>query len=229
MLIKSECQPLDETRHKPAWNLFEQRESCKMAREICSAPRPPHRPVTVTFVQHVRRDGGRQTDGEGERRGGSHRGPASFWQNSTQKGVMVGAALPFRSHRWSTAPIKSPRQSPRRVRTCRNRRPLELWRTKPRWADSLHERDGAKEWFGLVRLRRDTMGGVPETETVQAGCYLTDECLLFPSKSNTISQPSAKIWQHTVGNDTHLLRFLTFALLPKDCLYAPNLIYSLLN
>lgn len=36
MLIKSECQALDKTRHKPAWSLFEQRHSCKMAGEICS-------------------------------------------------------------------------------------------------------------------------------------------------------------------------------------------------
>lgn len=36
MLIKSGCQPLDKTRHKPTWNLFEQCEQRKMAREICS-------------------------------------------------------------------------------------------------------------------------------------------------------------------------------------------------
>lgn len=154
MQIKSECQPLDETRHKPAWNLFEQRESCKMAREICSAPRPPHRPVTVTFVQHVRRDGGRQTDGEGERRGGTHRGPASF---STQKGVMVGAALPFRSRRWSMPPSN----------LLGNRGDVYLragiagpWNCGEQSLaeQTLHERDRAKEWFGLVRLRRDTIG-----------------------------------------------------------------------
>lgn len=40
MLIKSECQPLDKTRHKLAHNLFEQREPCKMAGEICSAACP---------------------------------------------------------------------------------------------------------------------------------------------------------------------------------------------
>lgn len=68
MLIKSECQPLDKTRHKPAWNLFEQRESCKMAREICNATCPlnsPRRPVTVTS---------HNTSRETDRRGGG-RGP----------------------------------------------------------------------------------------------------------------------------------------------------------
>lgn len=51
MLIKSECQPLDKTRRKPAQNLFEQRELCEMAREICNAAwplNPTHRPVIIT-------------------------------------------------------------------------------------------------------------------------------------------------------------------------------------
>ena len=40
MLIKSECQALDKTRHKPTWNLFEQHKRCKMARVICRATWP---------------------------------------------------------------------------------------------------------------------------------------------------------------------------------------------
>lgn len=53
MLIKSECQALDKTRHKPAWNLFEQCESCEMAREICNVPCPlnsPRSPVSITSI-----------------------------------------------------------------------------------------------------------------------------------------------------------------------------------
>lgn len=66
MLIKSECQALDETRHKPAWNLFEQRQSCKMAREICNVVCPlklAHRPVSVTPItlNNRSRETGRQT------------------------------------------------------------------------------------------------------------------------------------------------------------------------
>lgn len=64
MLIKSECQPLDKTRHKPTWNLFEQREPCKMAREICSAAWPlnsTHRPAIMRYTSGET-DGGNQTD-----------------------------------------------------------------------------------------------------------------------------------------------------------------------
>ncbi|CAJ1084470.1 unnamed protein product [Xyrichtys novacula] len=64
MLIKSECQPLDKTRRKPARNLFEQREPCKMAREICSAAwplNPPHRPVIVA-AYNMSGETDRQTD-----------------------------------------------------------------------------------------------------------------------------------------------------------------------
>lgn len=85
MLIKSECQPLDKTRHKPAWNLFEQREPCKMAREICraawplnsarQAPNPHPHPLSSLPITCPERDRRIQTDGE--RRGGIHKGPTS--------------------------------------------------------------------------------------------------------------------------------------------------------
>lgn len=59
MLIKSECQPLDKTRHKPAWSLFEQCEPCKMAREICRAAWPLNsahtQPCYHHFCWHVQR------------------------------------------------------------------------------------------------------------------------------------------------------------------------------
>lgn len=70
MLIKSECQPLDKTRRKPAWNLFEQRESCKMAREICNVVCPLN--SHTTLLPSLRTTcPGRQMDGRtgGERCG----------------------------------------------------------------------------------------------------------------------------------------------------------------
>jgi len=76
MLIKSECQPLDKTRHKPAWNLFEQREPCKMAVEICNAACPlnsTHRPVIVASY-NMSGETGRQADRQagGEESCGAH-------------------------------------------------------------------------------------------------------------------------------------------------------------
>lgn len=53
MLIKSECQPLDKTRHKPALNLFEQREPSKMAREIRGAVWPPQLHTPCSY-RHLR-------------------------------------------------------------------------------------------------------------------------------------------------------------------------------
>lgn len=70
MLIKSECQPLDKTRHKPAWSLFEQRELCKMAREICNVACPLN--SHTTLLPSLRTTcPGRQMDGRtgGERCG----------------------------------------------------------------------------------------------------------------------------------------------------------------
>lgn len=88
MLIKSECQALDKTRHKPAWNLFEQRESCKMAGEICSAACPlnsARSPVSVTSITlyNKPRETARRADG----RDGIRRGPPlllALWLTSAR-------------------------------------------------------------------------------------------------------------------------------------------------
>lgn len=141
MLIKSECQPLDKTRHKPAWNLFEQREPCKMAREICNAACPlnsTHRPVIVASCnmsgetdRQAGKQAGRQADGE--RRGGIHRGPTSsvlsqgdispltLWVN---RRVWWHVHVPLHSHVLD-ASIKSRWQSQswrQDIRTCWNHR-----------------------------------------------------------------------------------------------------------
>lgn len=142
MLIKSECQPLDKTRHKPAWNLFEQREPCKMAREICNAACPLNS-CYRRFLQHVRRD--RQTDGERDVEESIH----LFWwhQASDTHGVNRRARWHDRAPRHSTcaldASIKSPWQSQswrQDIRTCWNHRACNYGGTKPLWADSLYER-----------------------------------------------------------------------------------------
>lgn len=67
MLIKSECQALDKTRHKPAWNLFEQCASCEMAGEICNVACPlnwARSPVSITSITLYNNSGetDRQTD-----------------------------------------------------------------------------------------------------------------------------------------------------------------------
>lgn len=124
MLIKSECQPLDETRHKPAWNLFEQRESCKMAGEICSAARPPnqpaplhvspypsthlHRPVTFTPL-NMSTETDRHADRQHPQRTGVFCSPLLQRDirpadtQGKQRGCNGTAALPF-THRWLTPP-----------------------------------------------------------------------------------------------------------------------------
>lgn len=71
MLIKSECQPLDKTRHKLVWNLFEQ---CKMAREICNAACPlnsMHRPVIIASY-NMSGETDRQTESDVEESTGAH-------------------------------------------------------------------------------------------------------------------------------------------------------------
>lgn len=126
MLIKSECQPLDKTRHKPAWNLFEQHESCKMAREICSAACPlnsPHRPVPITW-HNMSRETDRQNPPRPTSSVLSH-GDISPLTLRVNRRVWWHGHAPLHSHAVD-ASIKSPWQSQswrQDIHTCWNHRP----------------------------------------------------------------------------------------------------------
>lgn len=181
MLIKSECQPLDKTRHKPTWNLFEQREPCKMAREICNAACPlnsTHPPRYHRFPQHVRRDrqtcrrrerewvsewvSERERDMEESTEANLFCSLSSWHQPSDtlgkQRGVWWHDRVPLHSHvpRCLHQNLAWQSQSWRQdIRTCWNNRPCNYGGTKALSADSLYERPSmgnqSKECLGLVQ------------------------------------------------------------------------------
>ena len=165
MLIKSECQPLDKTRHKLAWNLFEQCELCKMAREICSAAWPlnsTHNPVIITS-HNMSRETDRRPERESDTVDSTEAhlfcslsgdiSPPTLWIYTK---VWWHDHVPLHSHVLD-AFIKSPWQSQswrQDIRTCWNHSPCNYRGTKPLWADLPYEipsiENQRKECWGLV-------------------------------------------------------------------------------
>lgn len=185
MLIKSECQALDKTRHKPAWNLFEQHESrwpgrfaarrVRWTRRTVLFPSPPS--LCTTSPE-------RQTG----RCGGIHRArlfrSLSRGASALTLGVNRGARRPRRAPTWTMPPSKSRRQSRSWRRAARTHVPvcnygeqrsaLAVWKTINGKSD---QRRSGVDPSAALHNSNVIKGEFWRREIIEAGCYLTDECL----------------------------------------------------
>lgn len=156
MLIKSECQALDKTRHKPTWNLFEQHKRCKMARVICRATWPldahTHTTLLPSPSTETRRPGRQSTSSA----------PLSGWHQPSdtagkQTRVMARPCSPaFTQIAWRRPEVSRTFRGKRQAGGLGSRGPIIM---KKKASPSLHFPRTGKTWrikcrmFGVGTLR----------------------------------------------------------------------------